>query len=471
MKPSLIKTLRAPLLLSAAAVLLIVAGCEKKGPPQMQQRPPPSVTATKSVAKDVPIYIDEIGKCAAPEIVSIQPQVAGRIIEIFFKDGAEVKKGDKLFTIDPRPFQAQLEQAKADLTLNKAGLTQAEASLKQNQAQLEEAQANMAMAKNRQSLNEIEAKRAKNLLDQNAVSKQEFDSKEMAQTVGESQVRAMGASVSVTEAQLNQGVAAIAMAKARIAASEAAIRTSEINLEYTTITSPIDGRCGQRLVDVGNVVQTMNAPTLVVIQRLDPIYADFTIPETELANVRNSMAAAQLKVETQIPDSKSMRVGDLSFLDNAVLEGSGTINLRAVVPNPDRMFWPGQFVNIRLLLGTKKDAVLIPNVATQIAQTGPFVYVVKADSTAELRPVKLGQRHDDQVVINEGVAGNEDVIVTGQMMLYPGVKVAVQSGAAVVAAPAPDGKGKAAEIKVAKDGDAAESSDPNPNSKGGDAKK
>lgn len=425
---------------TAAAALLLLDGCEKKGPAEAPQRPPPAVTATRAVSKDVPLYLDEIGKCSAPEIVSIQPQVGGRITEVFFKDGAEIKKGDHLFTIDPRPLQATLEQAKADLALNQASLEQAEATVKQNQAQLEEAQAQLEQSKYRQSLNETEFTRAKGLLENQAVSKQEYDKVQMAATVGEAQVRASNATVEVARAQGRQSTAAIAMVKARIASSQAAIKTAELNLEYSAVNAPIDGRAGQRLMDVGNVVATMNAPTMVVIQRLDPLYADFTIPESELAHVRASMAEGQMKVLCKIPESADTREGDVSFLDNAVQEGTGTIKMRAIIPNPDRRFWPGQFVNVRLILGTKQKAILVPLVATQIAQSGPFVYVVKPDSTADLRPVKLGQRHDDMVVVDSGVNPGDDVVVTGQLMLYPNAKVSVQTpppAAADAAAGAP----------------------------------
>jgi multidrug efflux system membrane fusion protein len=449
-------------LVAAGLALLLLSGCGKKEAEQQSQRPPSAVTATKALAKDVPIYLDEIGRCAAPEVVSVQPQVGGRITEIFFKDGAELKKGDRLFTIDPRPFQAVLEQAKADLALNQASLEQADAALKQNQAQLEESQAQLEQAKYRQSLNETEFTRAKSLLETNAVSKQEYDKVQMAATVGEAQVRAATATVEVARAQGRQSTAAIAMVKARIAASEAAIKTAEINLDYSTINSPIDGRAGQRLMDVGNVVATMNAPSLVVIQRLDPLYTDFTIPESELANVRASMAQGQLKVLCRIPETSDTREGDVSFLDNAVQDGTGTIKMRAIIPNQDRRFWPGQFVNVRLILGTKQKAILVPLVATQIAQSGPFVYVVKPDSTADLRPVKMGQRHDDMIVIDSGVSAGEDVVITGQLMLYPTAKVSVKSPA--------EGPPPSADAKPESKPEATEASPEKPDKNGGAAK-
>ena len=286
-----------------------------------------------------------------------------------------MKKGDKLFSIDARPYEAQLAQAKADLELNQASVEQSEASLKQNQALLEEVdQAALSESRSRLALNQTEYERAKNLLETNAVAKQEYDSKQMALTVGESQVSASNAAVAVAEAQIKQSTAAIAMAKAHIASSRASISIAELNLEYTSIVSPIDGRAGQRLAEAGNVV-TANAGSLLVIQRLDPIYADFTIPENELASVRKSMAAGELKVECRIPNENETKIenekpreGVLTFLDTSVQDGTGTVKLRATIGNADRYFWPGQFVNVRLIVGVKKDAVLIPTVASQVGQ-------------------------------------------------------------------------------------------------------
>jgi multidrug efflux system membrane fusion protein len=182
------------------------------------------------------------------------------------------------------------------------------------------------------------------------------------------------------------------------------------------------------LVDVGNVVQA-NATSLLSIQRLDPIYANFTITEGDLPGVQKQMSSGLLKAAVRLPsDSENLaRAGRVEFLDNAVQNGTGTVNLRATMSNRDHHFWPGQFVDVKLILTTEKNAVLIPNEATQISQRGPFVYIVKNDDTAELRPVKLGQRQGDQIVITEGIEPNERVILAGQMLVRPGGKVRVNA--------------------------------------------
>jgi len=183
-------------------------------------------------------------------------------------------------------------------------------------------------------------------------------------------------------------------------------------------------------VDVGNVVQP-NATSLLSIQRLDPIYANFTITESDLPEVQRQMSHGLLKAAVRLPSDldNAAKAGRVEFLDNSVQNGSGTVNLRATMSNPDHHFWPGQFVDVKLVLNTEKAAVLIPNQAAQISQQGPFVYVVKQDDTAEVRPVKLGQRQGDDVVVMEGVSANERVVLAGQMLIRPGGKVRVDPGA------------------------------------------
>lgn len=348
--------------------LLLAVGCGERYEPSVE-RPPAPVTAATAVTADVPIYIDAVGKIAAREVVSIQPQVSGRVTKIHFVDGADLRTGDLLFTIDPRPFQARLSQAEADL---------AEA-----QAALSLAQTNFA--------------RVEAVSDPRAVSRQDYDAKKSA--------------IQTAEAQVKQ--------------SRAALETARLNLEYCTIRSPINGRAGQRQVDIGNVVAPNNG-SLLVIQRLDPIYADFTITEKDLTSVQRNMANRTLRVEVRLPDDENApRQGQLTFLDNAVQEGTGTVKLRATLANGDRRFWPGRFAKIRLILTMQKQAVLVPAAAPQMSAKGPFVYVIKSDSTAEQRWVTLGQRQGDLIVINDGVKAGERVVVQGQLGVSPGGKVAI----------------------------------------------
>lgn len=375
--------------LAALLPLLALAGCNRSsvhaaGP---AASPVPLVSVVQASARDVPKYLDEIGKNGAYESVNVTPQVGGRIVERHFADGENLRKGQLLFVIDPRPYKAQLDSAQATLAQTKAAL----------------------------ELAKIQFSRDQEIIATRAISKQDYDTKKNAVDVGEAQVQA----------------------------AEAAVETAKLNLEYCYIHSPIDGRAGARLVDVGNIVQANSAVSLLSIQRLDPIYANFTITERDLPDVQKQLASGGLKAMVRLPTDQenAAKPGRVEFLDNAVQSGTGTVSLRATISNPDHHFWPGQFVNVRLVLATAKSAVLVPNQAGQVSQQGPFVYVVRPDETAELRPVKLGQRQGDDVVITEGLAANERVVLAGQMLVRPGGKVRIApASSASGPSPANDGK-------------------------------
>jgi multidrug efflux system membrane fusion protein len=312
------------------------------------------VTVAKVIAKDVPVYLDEIGTCAAYETVQVQAQVNGVILQRHFQDGSEVKKGDLLFTIDPRPYQAALDQAKAQAALD-----------------------------------EVTLKRQEDLRTRKVIAQQDYDT-------------------------------ALANAQKSAAATEAA----QVNLDWCYIKSPINGRIGLRNVDVGNLVGPSTAP-LVTIQGLDPIYTDFTVAENDLPLVRKYLGGSNVKVETYLSDgSIAPRMGDLYFIDRAVQPGSGTVRARGVTPNADRALWPSEFVRVRFILDILKNAMLVPSQAVQVSQSGPFVFVVKPDNTVDLRPVKPGQRQEGDLTVIEGVKSDETVVVTGQLALSPGSKVA-----------------------------------------------
>jgi multidrug efflux system membrane fusion protein len=308
----------------------------------------------KVTTKDVPIYLDEIGTCAAYETVQVQAQVVGKILVRHFQDGSEVKKGDLLFTIDPAPYQAALDQAKAQAALD-----------------------------------QVTMKRQADLRSKGVNAPQDYD-------------------IAVANAQKSQALA----------------EAAQVNFDYCYIKSPINGRVGLRNVDIGNLVGPSTG-SLVAIQGLDPIYTDFTVAETDLALVRKYLGGPNVKVQTYSPDEKiAPRIGDLYFIDNAVQPGSGTVKARAVTPNPDRGLWPSEFVRVRFILDTIKDARLVPSQAVQISQSGPFIFVIKPDNTVDLRTVKPGQRQEgDLRVIEKGVEPGETVVVTGQLALAPGTKV------------------------------------------------
>lgn len=347
------------------AAALLIAACEQQAP---TPPPPPRVVAVANAElRDVPFYLDEIGVCTAYETVTIQPQVSGILVGVHFKDGQEVKKGDLLFTIDPRPYQAALDKAKASLEEDRAKAAFADSQLARNEE----------------------------LRTTKVVSPQDYDNAQSAARAG----------------------------KAVVQADEAAVAAALLNREFCDIRSPIDGRTSKRMVDVGNIVS--GASQLLLIQRQDPIYVDFTVPEGVLPQVRRFKDAGTLKVAASFADDpQKSRAGEFDFMDSGVQQNAGTVRLRALLHNEDRLFWPGQFVNVRLLLDTIKNAVLVPSEAVQIGQKGPFVFLVKADSTVDLRSVKQGQRQGEDVVVTEGLKPGETVVVTGQVALAPGAKVA-----------------------------------------------
>jgi multidrug efflux system membrane fusion protein len=345
----------------AGAVVLIllvlllrgIATHKKASPPS----PPRPVAVAKVITKDVPLYLDEIGTCTAAETVQVQAQVAGQIISRDFEDGADVKNGDTLFRIDPRPFEAALASAQADAALAHATL--------QRQTELRSKQ---------------------------VVAGQDYD-----------------------------------VAQANAMKADAAVASAKVNLDYCTIRSPIDGRTNIRSVDVGNLVGP-SSPALVTVQRLDPIYTDFTIAEPDIPLVRQHLNGPPLQVLTESEGDKiPPRKGQLTFIDNAVQPGAGVVRARATTENKDRALWPAQFVRVRLILETLKNAMLVPSSAVQIGQNGPYAFVVKSDSTLDLRQVKPGQRQEgDMTVLIAGVKPGEIVVTQGQLQLAPGMKVATQ---------------------------------------------
>jgi len=341
------------------------------------KQPPPRVvpvTAVPADRKDVPLQIRAIGNVEAYNTVAVKSQVNGEISRVYFQEGQDVNKGAQLFLIDPRPFEAALRQAKSALARDRAQATNAA----------------------------VDAERYAGLAGKGFVSKQEFDS-----------VR--------TNAEALQSV---------VKADEAAVENAALQLEYTTIISPIDGRTGSIQIKKGNVVKANDLP-LVTINQLVPINVTFAVPEQDLAAIKQYRASGELHVDVNIPQSGTKPVhGTLTFIDNAVNTTTGTILLKATYPNQDHALWPGQFVDVVLTLTTEKDRVLVPTEAVQTGQQGQYVYVVKDDMAAELRTVKPGRVFEKWTLVDSGVAAGEMVVTDGQLRLVPGAKVEIKSSAA-----------------------------------------
>jgi len=352
--------------------LFLWTGCSAKKA-ETQGLPPdysaPVTTGTATLAT-VPVQVHAIGNVEAYSTVSVKAQVAARIEKAYFTEGKDVRKGDLLFTLDRRPFDVALQQA--------------EANLAKDQAQLENAGA--------------ESDRYKELFDEGIVSKEQYDS-------------------------MRTNADALA---ASALADKAAIDKARIDLSYCTIESPIDGRTGAVLVHPGNLVKDNDA-ALVVLNQIHPIYVTFSVPEQHLADIKRYQAGAPLKVEASAPnEEQAVSTGMLTFIDNTVDSATGTIKLKATFLNPDNRLWPGQFVNVALTLMTQASAVVVPSQAVQTGQAGQYVFVVKQDKTAELRPVIAGNSIAGRTVIQKGVAVGETLITDGQMRVVPGMKVAVR---------------------------------------------
>jgi membrane fusion protein, multidrug efflux system len=353
------------------------------------------VVTTKVAEKDVPIDLAAIGNVEAYTTISVRSQVTGQLREAGFHEGDSVKKGDLLFSIDRRPFEAALQQAQANLMRDQALLSQAEAQLNRDAANAEYQQ--------------LTAERQAQLVTRGIVSK---DVAEQARAAAD----AAGATAKADKA-------AIESARAQLVAQQAAVDNAKVSLDYTTIRSPIDGSTGNLAVKVGNLV-TANQTELMTIAQIQPAYVTFSVPATHLATIKQHMAGSKLQV-VATPQNADARIADgtLSFVDNGVDMTTDTIKLKATFPNTDRALWPGQFVRVTLRLATLPHAMVLPSQAVQTGQDGQYVFVVKPDSTVEQRPVTSGQRLDQDVVIEKGVRAGETVVTEGQLRLEPGSRV------------------------------------------------
>ncbi len=381
-----------------AAFVLCFSGCSKKAV-EAERRVPVPVLVAKVEAKDVPVQVTGIGTVEAYSTVSVKSLVAGAVDQVNFSEGQEVKKDALLFTIDPRPFQTDMERAQANLSRDTAALKQAEALVAKDQANAE----NAAVEKHRYEL----------LYQKGVVAKEQFDQ--------------ANANADALDAAVRADQAAVDNSREAIRADQAAIEAAKLNLAYCYIRSPIEGRTGSLLIHRGNIVKS-NDTTLLVINQVHPIYVDFSIPERDLPAIRQYAAKGAVEVAALIPADPGAAVqGKLSFIDNAVNTTTGTILLKGVFENRDGRLWPGQFVNVTVTLTTEPNAVVVPSPAIQTGQVGQYVYVVKPDMTVESRPVTITRIVGDLTVIGKGLQPGETVVTDGQIRLVPGALVQIKS--------------------------------------------
>ena len=369
-----VQRLRSSILLFPLTAVLLTSGCGNKEQVAggAGGRPPAPVVVASVEQRDIPVQIQAIGNVEAYQTVQIRSQVSGQIQRIFFKEGEDVRQGQQLFQLDKRPFQADLAKAIGQM--------------KHDQAQAENSR--------------IQAERYSGLEKEGIVSHEQAD---------------------LLRAQAQAELSAVD-------ADNAAVDAARVQLQYTDIVAPISARAGSLMINLGNLVKANDTPYLLQLNQVTPIYVTFSVPEANLDRLRLRFSSGQLKILAYPKgQSDSPAEGRLTFIDNGVDTTTGMFKLKGTFQNKDRRLWPGEYVDVALVLSTQKNAVVVPTKAIQTGQQGEYVYVVRPDSTAESRPVKTAGAYQNLTLIAEGLKTGEQVIVNGQLRVAPNAKVVVQS--------------------------------------------
>jgi multidrug efflux system membrane fusion protein len=378
-RPSATKliTMIAVLAVTAGGAVAVTCTSALRSAPAPQAPTAPAAVAVVAAlvqSHDVPIYLRGVGTVIAYNNVLIRSQITGQLVKISFHQGQLVKEGDALAQIDPRPYQAELDQAIANRD--------------RDQAHLENAK--------------IDLNRYTELAKQRSIAQQLADSQK----------------------------AIVAQLVATVKSDEAIIESAKVNLGYTDLTSPIDGVTGIRQIDIGNVIHPTDVNGLVDVTQIEPISLIFTLPEADFVPIQERMSQGPVTVFVDSQDGKQLDQGRLNLIDNQIIQTAGTIRLRAEFPNQKHLLWPGQLVNARLLLDTRRDGLTVPASVVQQGPKGAYAYVIKPDNTVEIRPITVAQISDGQALINSGLKANERVVVDGQYKLQPGVPVTILTGKA-----------------------------------------
>ena len=412
-------------LLIICPIFFFACSNEKSAPPKKNVSIP--VIVSTVAQKTVPLQLRAIGNVQAYSTVSVRTKVGGEIVHVYFKEGQEVKKGDLLFTIDPRSYEAALRQAEANLGKDVAQVKQAEANLARSNAQVRQSEADLvrdvARAKNAMA----DAHRYESLVQKGVVSKTQYDQIRTQADALEATVLADRAALENAEASVHAARASLENAQAAVHASRAVVDNAKVQLGYCSIRSPMDGRTGNLIVQQGNLVKADDI-ILVVINQIIPTYVTFSVSEQYLSEIKKYMAGGRLKVEAIIPnDQESPVEGFITFIDNAVDSSTGTIRIKGTFANKEKRLWPGQFVNVILTLTTLPNVIVVPSQAIQAGQESQFVFVVKPDLTVESRPVVLGRSLSGEMVVEKGLLPNERIVTDGQLRLYPGARVEIKN--------------------------------------------
>jgi multidrug efflux system membrane fusion protein len=351
---------------------LTIAGCSSGSKDKYGAAKAVPVTAAVALQKNVPLQLSAIGNVEAFKIVSVRARIGGELEKVYFSEGDYVQEGDLLFLIDPRPYEAALKQAEANLARDSVQAANAEK----------------------------DAQRYAALVQQGIVTKEQYE-----------QMRTSADALHAT-----------------VKAERAALENAGLQLDYCKIKSPITGLTGKLMFDRGNMIKANDDKPLVVINQIQPIYVSFSVPEKEFPAIKKYQGERKLKAEAFIPGSKTAPpAGELTFINNTVDTSTGTILLKATFANADRTLWPGQFVNVVLTLGIQSGAVVIPSQAVQSGQSGSYVFVIKNDRTAEMRMVEAGRAANGELVIEKGVEAGETVVTDGQLQLSTGTNVEIKN--------------------------------------------
>ena len=357
------------LFISFLLLTTIISACSAK--PQPPQKPPVPVTAAEALQKTVPVQLKTIGNVEAYSTVSVKSQIGGVLTHVHFREGQDVNKGELLFTIDPRPYEAALKQA--------------EANLSKDNAQLENARE--------------EVHRYAELVKKGYVAQQQYD-----------QIRTNAAAFEAT-----------------VNADKAVVENAHLQLKYCYIYSPLTGRTGALMANEGNLIKANADNAMVVINQIQPIYVAFSVPEQSLSEIKKYMSGGKIKVQAFITKGKdNPEEGTLTFVDNSVDLTTGTIKLKATFANKARRLWPGQFVDAVMTLTTQPNAIVVASSAIQTGQDGQYVFLIKDDLTVESRPVEVGRILNSETVIEKGLQAGEKVVTDGQLRLVPGAKIQIK---------------------------------------------
>jgi membrane fusion protein, multidrug efflux system len=368
----LIRNLAGLLGVAAALATLACAGDDTATAPPPAAGPPPVPVTTAVVSqKSVPLELRVIGSAEAYSTVAIRSQITGQLTAVKFREGEDVTQGQVLFEIDRRPLESALQQAQANL------------------------ERDMAQAANAV----VQSKRFQDLVDRGIAPREQADTSRTA----------------------------VAALNATVDADRAAVENAKVQLQYATITAPFSGRTGALMVNEGNLVRANDATPLVTINQIAPISVTFSIPESRLPELKRHMARGSLQVTATPPNDDVPAVGRIAFVDNAVDQNTGTIRIKGTFPNEQRNLWPGQYVNVVVTLATEEGAVVVPTVAVQAGQQGPYVFAVKADKTVEMRPVTVARTRGDETIVASGVQPGETVVTDGHLRLVAGSRISVKT--------------------------------------------